>query len=300
MTEARGPRRRALAGYAMVACAAVQWGLWPLVLRAADSIARTDVRLQAALVMAAITVASAPVVLRDRVRARASLAHWLGVSWLGFADAMNVLLFFRAYAVTTVPIAVTTHYLAPVLVAALSPVVLRERSNARVWVAVSIALAGLALMLRPWGGGLGPQDAAGALLGAGSAVFYASNVLVNKRLVSVFSGAEMMFWHGVFAAPLLALAVPREAWASVHPGAALVLALGGVGPGAFAGLLFVWALRRIPASHAMTLTLIEPLTAFVVGFAALRQPVSAVSFGGGALILIAAWLVLRANSSRKA
>ena len=33
----------------------------------------------------------------------------------------------------------------------------------------------------------------GAALGAASALFYTSNVLVNKRLVKAFSGSEIMF-----------------------------------------------------------------------------------------------------------
>lgn len=106
-----------------------------------------------------------------------------------------------------------------------------------------------------------------------------------------------MFWHGVAATPILALFVPHDAW-HVHPAALGMLVLGGMGPGCLAGLLFVWALRRIPASHAMTLTLLEPLTAFIVGFAALRQSVSGLGVVGGLLILGAAGLVLSSNSSR--
>ena len=43
----------------------------------------------------------------------------------------------------------------------------------------------------------------GAAFGAASAVFYASNVLTNKRLSKVFSGSEMMFFHGLVGAPVM-------------------------------------------------------------------------------------------------
>ena len=41
---------------------------------------------------------------KDRVKVRARPVHWLGVGWLGIADAMNVALFFAAYQRTTVAI----------------------------------------------------------------------------------------------------------------------------------------------------------------------------------------------------
>jgi len=42
----------------------------------------------------------------------------------------------------------------------------------------------------------------------------------------------------------------------------------------------------------MTLALLEPLTAFIVGFAALRQHVAALSIVGGAIILASATVVI--------
>jgi drug/metabolite transporter (DMT)-like permease len=284
---------KARAGYLMVILAAVQWGCWPLFLRGSSS---APPRLQAVFVMVVITIVSAGFVRFDRVKVKATPLQWLGIAWLGFADAMNILLVFLAYKTTTVGIAVTTHYLAPVLVAAFSPLVLGERPSRRTWTAVGIALSGLVLMMRLWADDFSHTDALGAFYGAGSAVFYASNVLVNKRLIPAFSGTELMFWHGIVATPVLAAFVPHDAW-HVDRHTALVLTLGGIGPGALGGLLFVWAIRRIPASHAMTLTLLEPLTAFVVGIAALHQSMHAIGVIGGALILIAAALVLGGNST---
>jgi drug/metabolite transporter (DMT)-like permease len=277
----------------MVILAAVQWGLWPLVLYGAREIHPT---LQATIMMIVIIVVTGAFVPFDRVRVKATPMQWLGIGWLGIGDAANVLLLFFAYKTTTVGIAVTTHYLAPILVASLSPLVLRERPSRRTWLAVAIALSGLILMVRLWADDLSRADMLGAAYGTGSAIAYASNVLVNKRLIPAFSGTELMFWHAVVAAPILAFFVPHDAWhLDVRP--FQVLLLGSIGPGAIGGLLFVVAIRKIPASHAMTLTLLEPLTAFVVGIAALHQTFQAVSVIGGALILIAAALVLGGNST---
>ncbi|MDB4939298.1 MAG: putative rane protein [Labilithrix sp.] len=280
--------RRSALGYALVAIAATAWGTWPLILKNAPMPAA----LQSAALMAVLTLASLPVMLRDRVNVRPTLLQWAGVAWLGIGDALNVVLFFAAYQRTTVAIAVLTHYLTPILVALAAPLVLRERPGARTFVAVFIAFAGLVLLLAPWRVGLGGNDAIGAALGAGSAVFYTSNVLVNKRLVEAFSGSEMMFFHGLVATPLLFALVPPSEYALVSRHALGVVMLGALGPGALGGLLFVWGLRRIEASHASVLTLLEPFVAVLLAAGIMGESVGIVSIGGGGLILAGAVLVV--------
>lgn len=248
--------------------------------------------LQSAVLMAVLTLASLPVMLRDRVHAKPTPAQWLGVAWLGIGDALNVVLFFAAYQRTTVAIAVLTHYLTPIFVAVAAPFVLVEKARARTFGAVAVAFVGLVLLLEPWRAGLGRNDVVGAALGAGSAVFYASNVLVNKRLVKAFSGSEMMFFHGLVATPLLFALVPTSEYALVSRHALAVVMLGALGPGALGGLLFVWGLRRIAASHASVLTLLEPFVAVLLAAAVMGERLGIAAFCGGALILSGALLVV--------
>ncbi|MBX3189409.1 MAG: DMT family transporter [Labilithrix sp.] len=276
----------------MVAIAAAGWGTWPLILRHAPMPAA----LQSAIVMSALTLASLPLMLRDRVRVRATPRQWLGVVWLGVGDALNIVLFFAAYQRTSVAIAVLTHYLTPIFVALAAPIVLKERATAKTFSAVAIAFVGLVLLLEPWRAGLGRADVMGAALGAGSAVFYASNILVNKKLVPAFSGSELMFFHGLVATPLLFALVPSSAYAAVPWRALLAVVGGAIGPGAASGLLFVWGLRRVAASHASVLTLLEPLVAVVLAAAVLGERVGAMAAVGGALILGGALLVASTKS----
>jgi drug/metabolite transporter (DMT)-like permease len=280
-------------GYLLVALAASSWGTWPLILRGAESLGPITPAVESVVLMIVTLLVTGPIATRDRIRARASLREWLGVAWLGVGDAANVLLFFAAYRTTTVAIAVLTHYLAPIFVAVAAPLALRERIGARAAAAVAISLAGLVLLLRPWGSGLGGADAKGAALGAASAAFYASNVLVNKRINRVFSGSEMMFFHAVVAVPLLAALVPPGEWARTDPRALAAVAAGAIGPGALGGLLFTWGLKRIPASHASTLTLLEPLVAVVSAGVVFGEKLGVLALFGGALILAGAAAVVR-------
>lgn len=213
---------------------------------------------------------------------------------------MNVILLFRAYQATSIAIAVTTHYLAPLFVALSAPVLLREKAAARTFVAAALGFSGLLVMLRPWAADRSPTDSLGAAFGAGSAVFYASNVIVNKRLSRTFSGGEMMFFHGLVAIPVLAAFVPIRSYFLLHAGAALWLALGAFGPGAMSGLLFVWGLRRVPASHASTLTLLEPLVAVLLGALTYREPLRVSLMVGGVVILASAAIVMSKPAEERA
>lgn len=283
--------------YAAVAFAACAWGTWGLVIRHTDAIAVMPATLESALVMAVITVVSGVASLWDRVSAPASWKTRGWVAWLGVSDSLNILLFFAAYKLT-ITISVLTHYLTPILVAVSAPIVLRERMTLRTGLAIAISFAGLALMLAPSSGGVGSAAMwTSAALGAGSAVFYASNVIVNKFVVGDFSTSETMFWHGVVGTPLLAAFVPRAAWSVIDPRAAGFLAVATIGPGALAGLAFLWGLRRMPAAHASTLTLLEPLVSIVLGAALMGEWLGLRSFGGGALILAGALVVMTATTS---
>lgn len=245
--------------------------------------------------MVMLTVCSLPLMAKDRVPARAGPVHWLGVAWLGVADALNVALFFAAYQRTSVAIAVLTHYFTPVFVALAAPVFLRERAHSRTFSAVAISFGGLVILLEPWKSTLSASDLLGAALGAGSAVFYASNVLVNKRLAHVFSGSELMFFHGFVAIPLLWVMVPSGALAAAPASSIWVVAVGALGPGVLGGLAFVWGLRRVAASHASILTLLEPFVAVVTAAIFLGQQLGQVQILGGVFILVGAILVISAR-----
>jgi drug/metabolite transporter (DMT)-like permease len=282
-------------GYAAVAFAACSWGTWPLILRTAERAAPISPALESTILMAVILVASFPVALRDRARRPHGMhaptwREWAGMAWLGVGDALNDYFFFGAYQKTSVAVAVLSHYLAPLFVALGAPLV-RERPGRRTYVAVLVAFGGLVLLLQPWAAPV-KGAAVGATWGAASAVFYASNVLVNKRLFRAFTASELMFFHCFVALPLLAAMVPHAEWHALDAHAASIVALGSLGPGALAGLAFVWGLGHVPASHAGALTLLEPLIAVLLGAVAYGEVVGPIGAVGGALILVGAAIVV--------
>lgn len=287
----------------MVAAAASSWGLWPFFLRRAERYGPIPPELESAVALLLLTIVGGIVMSRDRMPGRASARAWAGVMWLGVSDALNVVLFFRAIQLTTVAVAVLTHYLTPLLVALIAPLALAERVSKRTFAAVAIALVGLVLLLGPWrggegGGGTSASTLLGGAFGAASAVFYASNVVFNKRLSSSFSGSELAFFHGLVAVPAVCLLVPLEAWGKVDVRAWAWLLSASLGPGAIAGLLFVWGLRRVPAAHASALTLLEPFVAVMVGMIAFGEVPTGLGMFGGVLVLLGAAIVVSPRSRR--
>jgi drug/metabolite transporter (DMT)-like permease len=253
--------------------------------------------LESAIVLAVLTLVSGLTSLRDRAAGKKTAVAWAWIAWLGIADALNVLLFFAAYKIT-IGVSVLAHYLAPIFVAIASPLMLRERITPRTGIAVAASFAGLAVMLGPLRSGAGAAAVwQSAVLGAGSAFFYASNVVGNKFVADSFSTSEVMFWHGVVSTPFLAAFVPHGDWAAVDPHAAGFLAVASLGPGALAGLAFVWGLRRMPAAHASTLTLLEPLIAVVAGAVVFGEALGLRAVVGGALILGGALAVMTAAAA---
>ncbi|MEO7095295.1 MAG: DMT family transporter, partial [Polyangiales bacterium] len=254
-----------------------------------------------------VTITCAPLLLRRAARGPSAeslqsegprrTAEWGSLVLLGVSDALNASLFFAAMSVTTVAIAVLSHYLAPVFVAAFAPAVLGLPRDRRAVRLALLGVCGLALVLEPWrfsfGGGAAGRALLGALLGAGSAVFYATNVLVTKRIGARFTAEEQLVYHSVLSVLLLvgaaaALRAPLPTGAGV-----LRVAVASVVVGATAGLLFLYGLRKIRAEHAGMLTFLEPLTAVVVAWIAWGERPGFLALIGGAVVVLSGALALR-------
>ena len=165
------------------------------------------------------------------------------------------MLFFSGLRLAGVAVGEILGYMGPVFVAALTPLVLRERFDRRVVVPLALALGGTVVILvsSMHGARYGPDVTLGAALAAASSLTYSLLILNSKRLLRGVSTVTLMTAENVTASVLLLPAAllltgpagPRE-W-----GALAVLALVHT---VFTGFLFVSGLRRVRADHAAILT----------------------------------------------
>jgi len=136
----------------------------------------------ASYVGAANTVGIALLLFFYRGRLLRHLAAMRGrhIFWLGACNAANNWAYFAALSLTSIGNAVVPHYAAPVLVALLSPLLLKEWPSERIWIALGLSMAGmLAVGWREMQLG-SLQDLMGMALALGSAVAYAGSVILIR------------------------------------------------------------------------------------------------------------------------
>ncbi len=282
-TAGRARERGAVGGYARVALAASLWGTWSLFFRPAERIQRIAPALEAFIVFAVILIAVAPGAWRDRPARYRGPRAWGAILALGVGDAFNALLFFWAMQKASLAVAVLSHYLAPVLIATSAPWVLGERLRRETALALTVALGGLVLLLEPWHAA-SRGALVGALLGGGSAVFYAANILITKRIQHLFSPREILAWHMPVSLTVLAVCMPAGGFSITLVPLALVAAAALL-IGAVAGVLFLSGLVCVDASRAAVLTLLEPTVAVFIGALVWREPLALPQLLGAALVI---------------
>lgn len=269
-------------GLLAVTAAACSWGTWPLFVRAGGQ----SGLVVAFLTMAVMAVPSVLFLRRFRLDDRGAVLALLVV---GVADAANVALYFSALESGPVVVAVLTHYLAPLLVALFAPLLLRELRSRRALLATPVMLVGLWLVL-PSGPGAGAATTT-ALLGAGSAVFYAALVLASRRAAVAFPPLAVTSLHAAVSAALLLVVFHARALPSQLDGGVAVLLVGASVNGLLGAFLFNYGLPRIGAQRTGVLTYLEPLVAALVGVVALGEAASVAMAAGLALMLGAgAWV----------
>jgi drug/metabolite transporter (DMT)-like permease len=132
---------------------------------------------------------------------------------------------------------------APLMVAALSRVVLGERVPARRWLVILVGLAGVVIALKPRGAGF---VSPGGLAAAASAACYALSVLSIRVLGRTDSNYAMVLWY-VLALAIASAGLAARGWQPVATGHWPVIAFIGV-TGAVGQFLFTAAFRLAPPS----------------------------------------------------
>lgn len=114
------------------------------------------------------------------------------------------LCFFNALALIPLPTAATINVSAPIVIAALSVPLLGERVGLQRWVAIVIGFGGAVVIIQPGADGLN----IGALLAAGSAVFYAFYSIMSRRVAAHDSAATSITYAAVTGTALGSIALP--------------------------------------------------------------------------------------------
>jgi drug/metabolite transporter, DME family len=213
---------------------------------------------------------------------------------IGVMMALYQVCYFAAIARVGVAIAVLiTLCTAPVLVALLAALLLRERLTGAVLLALACALAGTVMLVWVEPGTLGlRRDIVGVLLALGSALGYAVMALCSRALAARYHPLQpISIGIGAGALVLLPFALASGLTISFSPVGWLLLVHLGLLPTALAYGLFLAGMRHTTATVASIVTLVEPLTSTLLAWLLFGERLGPLGALGAALLLAAIGLL---------
>lgn len=269
-------------GLVAVALAAMLWGttgtLQAVLPPGADPLAVGALRV-------AVGAAALLAVARLRPETVTRALPWPLVIFAGIAIGGYNLVFFWALTEIGVGIGTAIALGSAPLWATAYDMLIRKEPPTRVRLAgQAIAIAGLSMLMASSSGAVGSLF--GIALAASAGACYVAYSLATsasqlgqaplRLAAATFSVAAIVTAPVLFWSPLEWLAEPRS-WAAI-------LALGVIAT-AVSYALYTWGLGRVRASTAVTLALLEPVTAWVLATVVVGEPLSALKAAGAALIL---------------
>jgi drug/metabolite transporter (DMT)-like permease len=225
------------------------------------------------------------IVLQKKYRSEISRRNLVYPFFLGLLLLMNNLSFFYAFRNTTIANAVLTHYTAPLLVAFLAAVFLKESITWRLIFSIAVASAGLWILLD--GFSVQTSEMYGIAAGLASGLFYAIVIILSRRFSRQFSPVVLSFLANTFIVLMLLPFIrifPLHAWKSI-----LIL---GVVTSTVAPILYFRGLQTVTANRAAVLGYIEPVSAIFFSMAFLGEKPGPYSLAGGILILFSGYMTV--------
>lgn len=289
-------------GLFLVMLAAVLWGTGNAVARTIYDLTATNA-FSVAFLRMALSVPALLLICYLTLGRRMWAIHRSDLPYMLGAGALVALYQVSFYAsLPKVGVAIATVIAlcsAPVIVAVLSALVMRERPTRRTMLALATALVGTALLVNVRTSTERPDVSGGVLLALLAGALYAINTLVGRKLgsgnrVHPLQTATLGFCFGALI--LLAIALPMGLVLAYPATGWLRLAYLGLIPTATGYTLFFTGMRTTTATAASIATLLEPLTSTVIAVAILHESLSPQAFVGGGL-LIGAMLILSIERS---
>ena len=300
-----------LLGVGLVLAASTLWAANGVVSKAVLQSGLSTLRLVeircagAAVLLVLLALARRPASLRLRRRELGFLALYgvVGVALVQW-------LYFVAIGRMPVSISLLLEFTAPLLVVLWVRFVRRQPVRPRVWLAVALTVAGLALVARVWAGLT--LDGIGVLAALGAAVALAAYYLLGERGLGERDAVSLAAWSFVAAALFWTALLPWWSFpfgslgGTTRVGTLLdgvpvwllvgwVVVLGTVAP----FVLVLAGLRRIGATRTTLLGTVEPPLAGLAAWVALGETLTAIQLVGGLVVLAGIVLAETARASHR-
>jgi drug/metabolite transporter (DMT)-like permease len=276
-------------GSLLIAACALTWGFVGILVREVDLPALAIVFFRVAFSAAAVALVLVAAGRRDLMRRPPPIVILLGVLL-----AAHWSLYFAAIKETSVASAVLITYAAPIFMAMLAPLLIREHVPALSVGALAVSMAGITVISLSGGSGDEAVRATGVVLAVFAAITYALLIVLIKRWAADVHPTTLVVWQEGTAAVVLAPSLLFADLGSMGSGELGYLALLGVVLTGFTGVIYVGALKWVPATTAGILAYMEPLSAALLAAALLGEALTpAVVVGGVAIVIAGVAVALR-------
>ena len=226
---------------------------------------------------------TAIVLLRGGFDREAVRAEWRDLLFGGVALGLNWVALFTAYRLLNVSLATLIYYAGPMLVLLFSPLLFRESLTPQKIAAVVIVAAGLFCIT----GSItsAGMSLTGLLAAVLSALFYASLIIFNKRIVKTggmqTAALELdVAFVVVLIYVLLTAGIPRPLKADIP----YLLVLGLVNTG-IAYMLYFTGLQKLPGQSVALISYVDPVSALVFSALLLHETMTPLQVLGAVLII---------------
>jgi len=273
--------------YSYVAAAAIIWGSNGVIVNWVPYNAYAIAFFR--VLFASLTLLPVVLLTRKSETMRAARS-WRVMLSLGLLLALGWTLLFHSMKLIAIANAVLLNYMAPIFVALLAPLFLKEKLEKSTLLALAISVAGIVVISYQQNLQISHLNLLGVILGLLSGLAYAGFIIASKRALSSFSSQVVAFYSYAVASIFLLPFVIGTDFSPDLTSWILLLVLGVFNTG-FAVTLYLKGLGMVKAQKAVVFTYLEPASAVVFGFLFLAQQPTPLMLVGGFLILIAGYIV---------
>ncbi|MEM3466835.1 MAG: EamA family transporter [Candidatus Jordarchaeales archaeon] len=281
------PWENELAGCLYVSVAAVIWGFNGVIVNQVPLNAYATAFFR---VLFASLVLTPLLILTRRQEAFQAARAWRSMLALGAFLSMGWAFLFQSMRLIAIADAVLLNYMAPVFVALLSPLFLRERVEKPVILALAMCMVGMLIISYGYGLQTVGLNMLGVLYGLLAGLGYAGFIILSKKTLANCSSLTVAS-YSYLASTLILSPSLLNMNPSLNLFSWILLFVLGVFNTAFAVTLYLKGLKLIKAQKAVVFTYLEPVSAAVSGFLLLGQQLTLQTLIGGLMILSAGYLV---------
>jgi drug/metabolite transporter (DMT)-like permease len=219
---------------------------------------------------------------------------------LGILNTITMFTYFSAIKHTGIPAAVLLLYTAPIYVALLSPILLKEHVTVRDMLALTLSISGILLAINPFDiyGNTVTEERdyiTGILFGLLSGLSYGFSIMTMNYLKESYSAVEQMFWSTAVSLVLLLPFGVSVSEQVLLENLKLLIPLGFIAT-ALVALLYLRGKACIKAQTSAVLSLLEPVSSICFCCILLGESVQPNTIVGCLFILGAAALIRNSTS----